>query len=132
LVLLKYWASIATQKTMTAITLSLSPDLEQKLRSEAAKEGLEPDCYIVNALQERFQSNPMLEKATEADRLQQINIGLSAETWAQYHTLIAKRHDETFSPQEHADLIQLRIASKNSMSTEFKHLSNSPTSATNP
>jgi hypothetical protein len=92
---------------MTTIPLNLSPDLEQKLRAEAAKEGIEPDCYIVNALQERFQSNPMLEKATEADLLQQINIGFSAETWAQYHTLIAKRHAETLSPQEHAELIQL-------------------------
>lgn len=92
---------------MTTITLNLSPDLEQKLRTEAAKEGIETDCYIVNALQERFQSNPMLEKATEADLLQQINIGFSSETWAQYHTLIAKRHAETLSPQEHTDLIQL-------------------------
>jgi hypothetical protein len=92
---------------MTSITLKLSPDLEQKLRTEAAKEGIEPDCYIVNTLQERFQSNPMLEKATEADLLKQINIGFSAETRAQYHTLIAKRHAETLSPKEHADLIQL-------------------------
>lgn len=106
-VLLKYWVSIATQNTMTAITLNLSPDLEQKLRIEAAKEGIDPDCYIVNALQEHLQSSPVLDKATEADLLQQINIGFSAETWAQYRTLIAKRHAETLSSKEHADLIQL-------------------------
>lgn len=92
---------------MTAITLNLSPDLEQKLRTEAAKEGIDPDCYIVNALQARLQSNPMLEKATESDLLQQINLGFSAETWAHYHALIAKRRAETLSPDEHADLIQL-------------------------
>ncbi len=92
---------------MTAITLNLSSDLEQKLRIEAAKEGVDPDSYVVNALQERLQFNPVLEQATESDLLQQINIGFSADTWAQYHTLIAKRHAETLSPEEHEALIQL-------------------------
>jgi hypothetical protein len=96
---------------MTTITLNLSSDLEQKLRIEAAKEGIDPDSYVVNALQERLQSNPILDEAateaTEADLLQQINIGFSADTWEQYHTLIAKRHAETLSPEEHKALIQL-------------------------
>jgi hypothetical protein len=92
---------------MTAITLNLSSDLEQKLRIEAAKEGIDPDSYVVNALQERLQSNPTLEQATESDLLQQINIGFSAETWTQYHAFIAKRHAETLSPEEHEVLIQL-------------------------
>jgi thymidylate kinase len=92
---------------MTTITLNLSPELEQKLLNEAAKEGIEPDCYIVNALQEHLQSQHMLEKKTESDLLEQINIGFSAETWAKYHNLIAKRHAETLSPEEHEDLIQL-------------------------
>jgi hypothetical protein len=92
---------------MTAITLNLSPELEQKLRNEAAKEGIEPDCYIVNTLQEHLQSQNMLEKRTESDLLEQINIGFSAKTWAQYHNLIAKRRAETLNPEEHEDLIRL-------------------------
>jgi hypothetical protein len=91
---------------MTTINLTLSPELEQKLRTEAAKQGLEPDRYILNTLQERLLSLPTAQ-LTEADLLQQINIGFSAPTWEQYHALIAKRHAETLSPEEHEQLIQL-------------------------
>ena len=35
---------------MTQITLELPSDLEAQLRSEAAKQGLDPNSYIVNAL----------------------------------------------------------------------------------
>ena len=39
--------------------------------------------------------------------LQQINIGFSAQTWEEYHALIAKRHAETLTPEEHEQLIQM-------------------------
>jgi hypothetical protein len=39
--------------------------------------------------------------------LQQINIGFSARTWEEYHALIAKRHAETLTPEEHKQLIQM-------------------------
>ncbi len=91
---------------MTAITLNLSPELEQELRTEAAKQGLEPDRYIIHALQERLQAKSAIE-ATESDLLKKINIGFPAETWAQYHTLIAKRQTETLTPREYERLIQL-------------------------
>jgi deferrochelatase/peroxidase EfeB len=92
---------------MTTINLTLSPELEQRLRTEALKQGLEPDLYILNTLQERLQPSIPTSQPTEADLLQQINIGLSAQTWEKYHTLIAKRRAETLSPEEHAQLIQL-------------------------
>jgi deferrochelatase/peroxidase EfeB len=92
---------------MTTINLTLSPELEQRLRTEALKQGLEPDLYILNTLQERLQPSLPTSPPTEADLLQQINIGFSAQTWEQYHTLIAKRHAETLSPEEHDQLIQL-------------------------
>ncbi|HAJ59506.1 MAG TPA: hypothetical protein DCP31_09730, partial [Cyanobacteria bacterium UBA8543] len=91
---------------MTTINLTLSPELEQKLRTEAAKQGLEPDRYILNTLQERLLSLPT-SQPTEADLLQQINIGFCTSTWEQYHTLIAKRRAEILSPEEREQLIQL-------------------------
>lgn len=91
---------------MTNITLALSPELEQRLRVEAAKQGLEPDRYILNTLQERLLSSPT-SPPTEAELLQKINIGFSSETWQQYHALIAKRQAETLTPAEHEILIQL-------------------------
>ena len=91
---------------MTTINLTLSPELEQRLRTEALKQGLEPDLYILNTLQERLQPSLSTAQPTEADLLQQINIGFSAQTWEQYHTLIAKRRAEALSPEEHDQLIQ--------------------------
>jgi hypothetical protein len=95
---------------MPNITLELTPELEQSLREEAAKLGLNPNHYIVNTLKERL--HPLkrdvsyLSKA-EADLLQKINLGLSPEMWEQYHALIVKRHSETLTSQEQARLIEI-------------------------
>lgn len=95
---------------MAIVTLEISPELEQQLRAEAAKQGVNPSLYILNTLQERLQfsssSQPHLSK-TESELLQEINIGLSEETWQQYHTLIAKRRAETLTPEEHTTLIEI-------------------------
>ena len=95
---------------MATITLELTPELEQKLRDKAAKEGLDPSHYIVNTLKERLRS-PLrdvsrLSKA-EADLLQKINLGLPSEMWEHYHALIAKRHAETLTAEEQATLIEI-------------------------
>jgi hypothetical protein len=97
---------VLQNKIMTAITLNLSPELDQELRTEAARQGLEPDRYIIHTLQERLQAKPAAE-STESDLLQQINVGFSAETWTQYHVLIAKRQAETLTSEEHEHLIQM-------------------------
>jgi tRNA A37 N6-isopentenylltransferase MiaA len=95
---------------MATITLELTPELEQKLRDKAAKEGLDPSHYIVNTLKERLRS-PLrdvsrLSKA-EADLLQKINLGLPSEMWEHYHALIAKRRAETLTAEEQATLIEI-------------------------
>ena len=43
----------------------------------------------------------------ETELLQQINLGLTQETWQQYHQLIAKRRSETLSPVEQETLIRI-------------------------
>ncbi len=103
----KLKVALSFNKDMTTINLTLSPELEQRLRTEAFKQGLEPDLYILNALQERLQRSLPTSQPTKADLLLQINIGFSEQTWEQYHTLIAKRRAETLSPEEHGQLIQL-------------------------
>ena len=92
---------------MTTITLNLSPELEQQIRTEASRQGVERDRYILNTLQERLQPRLPTTQPAEADLLQQINIGFSAQTSEEYHALIAKRHAETLTPQEHKQLIQM-------------------------
>ncbi|WP_309742906.1 MULTISPECIES: hypothetical protein [unclassified Chamaesiphon] len=41
----------------------------------------------------------------ESDILKEINLGVSTDTWAEYHTLIAKRQAETLTDEEQQQLI---------------------------
>jgi hypothetical protein len=43
----------------------------------------------------------------ESDILQEINLGVSADTWSRYHTLIGKRQDETLTDAEQQQLIEI-------------------------
>lgn len=92
---------------MTTITLNLSPELEHRLRTEAVRQGVELNHYILNALQAPLQHTSATTQTTEAELLQQINVGFSTQTWEQYHSLISKRQAETLTPEEHNQLIQL-------------------------
>lgn len=94
----------SSKKTMSTITLQLSSELEQQLLSAATEQGIEPDLYILNTLQERFQTHHSAS-TTEAKLIQQINIGLSPSEWEKYHALIAKRQAETLTQNEHQQLI---------------------------
>jgi hypothetical protein len=89
---------------MTAFTLNLTPELTHRLQTEAAKQGVEPDRFILHTLQERLQPESDTDEAT---LLQAINIGLPTATWEQYHRLIAKRQAETLTPEEHSQLISI-------------------------
>ena len=82
-------------KVMT-ITIDLSPEIETALQTEAAKEGLAPDRFVVDTVRERLNraksmpTAPRFSKA-ESELMQRINEGLPVETWRQYHALIAER-----------------------------------------
>ena len=93
------------------LTLNLKPELETKVKNEAAKRGLDVNDYLLNAVQECLQRDqkydtPGLGK-NESQLLQKINQGMSPETWQRYRELIEKRHQETLTPEELEQLIQL-------------------------
>lgn len=93
------------------LTIDLTPEIEAKLRDEAAKEGLDPDRYVLHTLTERWgqtrETDPPHLSRAESELLQRINEGLPAETWRQYHDLVAKRRAETLTPEQHRTLIEL-------------------------
>jgi hypothetical protein len=91
---------------MNSITLQLSSELEQQLLSAAIEQGIEPDLYILNTLQERLRSNRSVPM-TEAELIQQINIGLSPSDWEKYHALIVKRQAETLTQDEYQQLLSM-------------------------
>lgn len=94
------------------MTIDLTPELETRLRDEAAKEGMDPNRFILNAVEERLhqkrleQNVPYLSKA-ESELMLKINAGLPVETWRQYHALIAKRNVGTLTNEEQQTLVGL-------------------------
>lgn len=94
----------------TMITLEIAPDLETQVRQAAAKAGVAPDIYVVNILEQYLRkvgSESTSLTTAETVLLQQINLGLTPETWQRYHQLIAKRRSETLSLAEQETLIQI-------------------------
>lgn len=95
---------------MTLI-LDMAPEMEAQVREKAAREGLEPERYVLGAVEELLgqqgqASEPHLNRA-ESELLQQINEGLPADTWREYRMLIAKRDAETLTEEEYQALIRL-------------------------
>jgi hypothetical protein len=95
------------------ITIEIAPKLERQLRQEAARVGLAPEAYIVEAMQERLaQTRPRRRHVPrlspeEARLLSKINLGVSPHEWERYHALVARRKAETLTPDEQAELIAL-------------------------
>lgn len=92
------------------ITIDIAPELEQRLRDEAARAGLDTGTFIVNTLEKRLTPTPASPEhlsRDEAELLGQINLGLSQDSWQRYHELIAKRHEETLTAEEQVELIGL-------------------------
>jgi hypothetical protein len=86
------------------ITSQIEIDLDAVLQGLARLETTELEQFVetVIALQAQRRA-PSLPK-DETELLQQINCGLPADIRQRYDALNAKLHDETITPQEHAEL----------------------------
>lgn len=89
------------------ITIDLTADLEARLLQEAAKQGMDPGQYIVQAMRSRLQnqepSGPHLD-AEQSRLLEQINQGLSQSEWDRYYSLVAERQAGKLSESDYAEL----------------------------
>lgn len=108
------------------LRLEITPELESQLRAEATKHGLEPDAYVVQALQSQLAQTqspktPHLSE-TETRLLQTINEGLPPETWQHYNKLIEKRQAETLTPDEHKTLVELSDRIEELNARRIEHL----------
>jgi hypothetical protein len=91
------------------LTLQVPPELESRLREQAAREGVDAGTIIVRALERALPASsppsPQALSARETELLGKINIGLSQDEWRRYRDLIAKRQQETLTPPEYQELI---------------------------
>lgn len=93
------------------LVIDMAPEMEGRLRDQAAREGLAPERYVLQTVEERLDragngNAPRLPLA-ESELLQRINEGLPAETWRQYHTLIAMRDAGTLTSDDQKMLVNL-------------------------
>ena len=97
-------------KTMS-LTISITPELEARLREEASRSGIDASTFVAGTLEERLRwtSAPVAPHLPrrEATLLQKINQGLPESVWLEYDELIGKRQDETLTPRELERLIDL-------------------------
>jgi len=99
---------VAGQEIEMTVLLEIASELESQVRATAQKEGVAPEVYIANLLQQHFSQHQQLWRnlpQDEAVLLEQINLGLPQETWQRYYKLIEKRRAETLAPDEHLELI---------------------------
>ena len=92
------------------LTISLNPELESRLRGEAARNGVEPDAFVVQALEQglgQTPPDPHRLAAAEAELLLKINSGPPGLGWQRYHALLARNRNETITPGEHEELIAM-------------------------
>ena len=93
-----------------ALTIEMAPEMESRIRDRAAQEGLAPERYVLQTLEEQLhqkQAEVSHLSQAETELFQRINQGLPVETWQQYHDLVAKRRAETLTPEQHQVLIVL-------------------------
>jgi len=92
------------------LNLKIDPALEQRLREQAARRGVDADSYAVAAIKEKLQidarPSPQLSH-DESELLLQINEGLPEKTWVRYDELIAKLRAQTLTDLEHEELMRL-------------------------
>lgn len=93
------------------LVIDMAPEMEGRLRDQAAREGLAPERYVLQTVAERLDraddaNTPHLPQA-EAELLDRVDLGVSPEDWDRYHALIGKRDDGTLTGEEHRELIGL-------------------------
>ena len=87
--------------------IELDEDTERRLRNISRKDGGEIEEVASRLLAQAARSARPAHEIAEAELLQKINEGWSAERWGIYQSLVAKRRAETLTEAEYAQLAAL-------------------------
>jgi hypothetical protein len=93
-----------------SVTLSLNPELTQKIYAEAKRLGITPEDLLQRDIEMRWGSATIpTEKAREKELIAQISKGLSETFWVKLRELNTKRKQETLTEAEHIELRKLVV-----------------------
>jgi hypothetical protein len=89
------------------LTLTLRPDLEERLREKAAHEGVLPEVCAVTLLEDQLADKPPAEMR-ESELLLEAARGLPEEVWQRYQELSRRlREQERLGDDDHREFLQL-------------------------
>ncbi len=91
-----------------SITINIESDLMERLAKLAAAKGFQLDDFIVKMLEEQISPQQLsVDEKRQLELLEKINMGLPIVLWERYATLKVKRQEETMTPSEQAELIDI-------------------------
>jgi hypothetical protein len=91
-----------------SVTLSLTPELTQKIREEAGRLGVTMEEFLQRNLELQWLGKTITPTQTrEKELLAQISKGKPETFWLRLRTLNAKRKSETLTEIEHTELLSL-------------------------
>lgn len=86
-----------------SITIHLSNQIEEKLKSITTQNGLDLEVYLEQLITENVEKR--LSK--EDDLLLKINQGVSIEKWQRFYVLKEKKESQTLTEIEHQEIISI-------------------------
>ncbi len=89
-----------------SLVLQINPSLENRVRQNALRKGVDLSQFIVQVLELNFpEEKPKYKTLSKREvlLLQKIESAITVETWERYHILRAKRQEETINPTESAE-----------------------------
>lgn len=91
-----------------SITINIESDLMERLGKLAAAKGFQLDDLIVKMLEEQIPTQQLsVDEKRQLELLEKINMGLPIALWEQYAILKVKRQEETLTPSEQVELIDI-------------------------
>jgi hypothetical protein len=112
---------------LNMLTLHMPPNLESRLRDEAAKEGLEPGAFVVRAVEHALMHRAPVGggarlSARESELLTKICIGLSDDLWSRYRFLRSRLGEDKLSSAERTELLSISNAIELANAVRMRHL----------
>ena len=104
------------------VTSQIEIDLDEVLKSVAQLEPNELEQVVNQLIALQARQRAVSLSTTETDLLQQINQGLPPTIRPRYEELNAKLHEETITPAEHEELLQLSDQIEQADAERLRHL----------
>jgi hypothetical protein len=104
------------------VTSQIEIDLDEVLKSVAQLESDDLEQVVNKLIALQAQRRAASLSPAETDLLQQINQGLPSTIRTRYGELHAKLHEETITPAEHEELLQLSDQIEQADAERLRHL----------